>query len=102
MMRLLRPRYGDYYSDRLLVDHRDAALERQHAVTVDRGHRALQVELHLALNADHHALDRNTGIVDRETVAADLERDGLHGFHGACSRGELHGMIARGELGGVG
>src|SRR6056297_3863900 len=72
---------------RPLVDKHDAALERQHPVTLYGGHRALHVGFDIGLHSDHRAFHRDRHRVHLDRRAAALEFDGL-----CCAHGDLAGF----------
>src|SRR5271157_2720137 len=76
------------------VDHHDAALLLQHGGALDLGHQAFHIHLNLALDLDHHPLNRNTHLVDLDAALAHCQGDGLHGRFGDLAQIDVDGLVA--------
>src|SRR5271157_4220136 len=83
------------------VDHHDAALLLQHGGALDLGHQAFHVHLNLALDLDHHSLNRNTHLVDLDAALAHVQSDRLHGLFVDRSQVDLGGLVAHLQLRGI-
>src|SRR5579864_8552154 len=80
------------------VDHDNAALLLQHGGALDLRHHPLHLHLNLAFDADHHALDRHTHLIQLHAALSHFQLDRLHGFGLALAQVDIGLLVAHADL----